>query len=47
MLAATVNARVVGIGVGTVDAGKGGDVLEDVLAPTVWDAPHAQAGEGR
>ena len=47
MLVATVNARVVGIGVGTVDAGKGGDMLEDMLAPTVRDAPHAQAGGGR
>ena len=47
MLAATVNAHVVGIGVGTVDAGKGGDMLEDVLVPTVQDALHTQAGGGR
>jgi len=42
-----VNAHVIGIGISTVDAGKGGDVLEDVLIPTVQDAPHAQAGGGR
>ena len=47
MLVAMVNARVIGIGVGMVDAGKGGDVLKDMLAPTMWDAPHAQAGGGR
>ena len=45
MPAAMVNARVVGVG--TVDAGQGEDVLEDVLASTAWDAPHAQVGEGR
>jgi hypothetical protein len=40
---ATVNARVVGVGVGTVDAGEG----EDVLASTAQDAPLAQAGGGK
>jgi len=42
-----VNTRVVGVG--TVDAGEGEDVLKDVLASTARDAPHAhaQAGEGR
>ena len=47
MPTATVNTRVAGVGVGTMDAGKGGDMLEDVLAPTVRNAPHTQAGGGR